>query len=222
MVYSQALGITYGMGSLSDEDSLAELMKRLVHRFTAARKNSESPFERACETESTDRSDEEWFTCSTERGCMYLEELMEETAWLELAKQIELCLSAAKKCRLQCQELLIPTHLSRRIARDIVGMAASEPCGLRGAVIHLSLDIDGVCTPLGKIAQDSSAPPTFELTLVLKADKSKCFSFSHFFNVGTYLPPGANKVLKLSAGFRLVKRKLYSSDVPVIQDFRTA
>ncbi|MGH0149588.1 UNVERIFIED_CONTAM: hypothetical protein FKN15_044727 [Acipenser sinensis] len=58
MVYSQALGITYGMGSLSDEDSLAELMKRLVHRFTAARKNySESPFERACEiTESTDRS----------------------------------------------------------------------------------------------------------------------------------------------------------------------
>lgn len=127
---------------------------------------------------------------------MYLEELMEETAWLELAKQIELCLSAAKKCRLQCQELLIPTHLSRRIARDMVGMAAREPCGLRGAVIHLSLDIDGVCTPLGKIAQDSSAPPTFELTLVLKADKSKCFNFRHFFNVGTYLPPGANKVLK--------------------------
>ncbi|MBN3272995.1 DDT4L protein, partial [Polyodon spathula] len=211
MVYSQALGITYGMGSLSDEDSLAELMKRFVHRFTTASKNcSERPLERACETQSTD--------CS-ERGCMYLEEFMEETTWLELAKQIEMCLSAAKKCRLQCQELLIPTHLSRRIARDILGMAASEPCGLRGAVIHLSLDIDSVCTPLGKIAQDSSAPPTFELTLVLKAEKSKCFNISHFFNVGTSLPPGTNKALKLSTGFRLVKRKLYSSDVPVIQDF---
>ncbi|XP_041122031.1 DNA damage-inducible transcript 4-like protein [Polyodon spathula] len=162
---------------------------------------------------------EEWLTCSAETGYVYPEEFTEDTAWLELAKQIELCLSASKKCRLQCQELLIPTHLSCRIAQDILGMAASEPCGLRGAVIHLSLDIDGVCTPLGKIAQDSSAPPTFELALALKALKSKCFNFRHFFNVGTYLPPGANKVLKLSAGFRLVKIKLYSSDVPVIQDF---
>ncbi|MBN3294764.1 DDT4L protein, partial [Polypterus senegalus] len=209
------------MGSAAKEGGFRELMKRVLHQFLTAKKEKliESPFERDCEQHQTTAFFEsELLNFPFPGNCMLLEEAM-DAVQSQLAGQIELCLSSSKKSQLHCQELLIPKHLCQRIARDIMYMSANEPCGLRGAVIYVNLEVDGLCKTLGRIQQDSSVPPTFELTLVFKADKSNWFRLKHFLNVGAYFGPGYHKVLKLSPGFRLVKKKLYSSDGPVIQEF---
>lgn len=136
---------------------------------------------------------------------------MEEALQLELAKQIELCLANAKTSRLQCQELLLPRRLTGRVARDIMESSADEPCGLRGAIVQVLLETKGALQPLGSIAPDRSVTPTFELTVVFKADPDSWAALKNLF--------AADKVLRLRPGYRLVKRKLYSSASPVIHDF---
>ncbi|KAG2455395.1 STING protein, partial [Polypterus senegalus] len=154
------------MGSAAKEGGFRELMKRVLHQFLTAKKEKliESPFERDCEQHQTTAFFEsELLNFPFPGNCMLLEEAM-DAVQSQLAGQIELCLSSSKKSQLHCQELLIPKHLCQRIARDIMYMSANEPCGLRGAVIYVNLEVDGLCKTLGRIQQDSSVPPTFELT----------------------------------------------------------
>lgn len=123
----------------------------------------------------------------------------------DVTRQMERSLTEAKASALHCQVLLLPRNMTSRVGRDVVRSSADEPCGLRGASIKVYVEqADGV-KPAGVISPDPSVTPTFELSVIFRADRRKIFESS--------------RVLKLRPEYRLVKRKLYSSASPVIHDF---
>lgn len=128
-----------------------------------------------------------------------------------VTQQMERRLTEAKASILNCQALLLPRHMTTRISQDVVRASADEPCGLRGASIKLYIDGKDGLKYIGSIFPDSSVTPTFELSVVFKAESDGWPSFKNIFD--------GNKVLKLRPEYRLVKRKLYSSASPVVHDF---
>ncbi|XP_048827091.1 DNA damage-inducible transcript 4-like protein isoform X2 [Brienomyrus brachyistius] len=142
--------------------------------------------------------------------------VFEDSACQQLAKMFENCLSRAKKTKLHCSEVLVPEKLTRRIARDVLRLSSGEPCGLRGCVLHIHLELENSCKKLDRIVYDASVVPTFELTLVFKQDGSAWPSLRDFFLIGACFTPGFRHALKLSPGFRLIKKKLYSSSAGTV------
>ncbi|KAK0144952.1 DNA damage-inducible transcript 4-like protein [Merluccius polli] len=130
----------------------------------------------------------------------------------QLAKTFEDCLSRAKKTTLHCSAVLVPEKLTWRIARDVLRLVSGEPCGLRGCVLYVYLELDEGVRQLERIACDATVVPTFELTLVFKQDcGGGWLSLRELFMGACFFTPGFHRPIKLSPGFRLVKRKLYSS-----------
>ncbi|XP_064193665.1 DNA damage-inducible transcript 4-like protein [Anguilla rostrata] len=146
-------------------------------------------------------------------------EVLEDPVCRRLAKMLESCLSRAKKTKLHCSEVLVPERLTRRIARDVLRLARDEPCGLRGCVLHVLLEAEGGCKRLERVACDPSVVPTFELTLVFKQDGSAWPSLRDFLLTGACFAPRFRPALKLGPGFRLVKRKLYSSSAGTVVEY---
>ncbi|XP_056610002.1 DNA damage-inducible transcript 4-like protein [Triplophysa dalaica] len=141
-------------------------------------------------------------------------EVCEAHACQELARLLEGCLARAKASKLQCAHVLVPETLTQRVARDVLRLAAEEPCGLRGCVLDIRLELEDQqrrCERLERLACDATVVPTFELTLVFKQDGGGWPSLREFLRIGTCFPPGVRRVLKLRPGFRLIKKKLYSS-----------
>lgn len=136
--------------------------------------------------------------------------MFEETTCQSLAKMLENCLSKSKQTKLGCSKVLVPENLTQRIAQDVLRLSSTEPCGLRGCVMHVNLEIENVCKKLDRIVCDSSVVPTFELTLVFKQENCSWTSFKDFFFSRGRFSSGLRRTLILSSGFRLVKRKLYS------------
>lgn len=128
-----------------------------------------------------------------------------------VTQQMECCLTQAKASILGCQALLLPRHMTARISQDVVRASADEPCGLRGASIKLYIEAKDDLKYVGSIFPDPSVTPTFELSVIFKAEDDGWPSLKHIFDT--------NKVLKLRPEYRLVKRKLYSSACPVVHDF---
>lgn len=137
-------------------------------------------------------------------------EIAEDRSCQRLATMLEGCLSRAKKTTLHCSSVLVPEKLTHRISREVVRLASGEPCGLRGCVLYVLLELDKGCKRLERIVYDGGVVPTFELTLVLKQDGGAWPSLRDFFLLGSCFGPTFRHVLKLSPSFRLVKRKLYS------------
>ncbi|KAI9525167.1 hypothetical protein NQZ68_009367 [Dissostichus eleginoides] len=74
---------------------------------------------------------------------------MEETILKEVVDLIAGSLKEAKDCSLRCSKLLIPEKLLEHIGQELLHLAASEPCGLRGALIDLCVECGSViCGPL--------------------------------------------------------------------------
>ncbi|XP_072315344.1 DNA damage-inducible transcript 4-like protein [Eucyclogobius newberryi] len=135
----------------------------------------------------------------------------EDRACQQLARLFETCLSRSKKTALHCSSVLVPERLTWRIAREVLRLASCEPCGLRGCVLFVHLELDKGVKPLERIVYDASVVPTFELTLVFKQDGTAWPSLRDFLFMGSCFAPSFRHVLKLSPGFRLIKKKLYSS-----------
>lgn len=131
----------------------------------------------------------------------------EDRTCQQLAKMFENCLSRAKKTMLHCSSVLVPEKLTRRIAREVLRLASCEPCGLRGSVLYVHLELDKGCKQLERIVYDATVVPTFELTLVFKQDGTAWPSLRDFLFMGTCFAPTFRHALKLSPGFRLVKKK---------------
>ncbi|XP_028849522.1 DNA damage-inducible transcript 4-like protein [Denticeps clupeoides] len=146
-------------------------------------------------------------------------EVCEDRTCHQLAKMFENCLSRAKKTTLHCAEVLVPETLTRRIARDVLRLASGEPCGLRGCVLYVHLELENRCKRLERIVYDASVVPTFELTLVFKQDGSAWPSLRDFLHIGACFTPGFRHALKLSPGFRLIKKKLYSSSAGTVLEY---
>ena len=136
----------------------------------------------------------------------------EKLLQLDVTRQMERCLSEAKASHLHCQALLLPRHMTARVGQDVVRSSNDEPCGLRGACIKVYVQRKDGLKSAGSIHPDPSVTPTFELSVIFKADEEDGWPpLRHIFE--------SSKVLKLRAEYRLVKRKLYSSASPVIHDF---
>ncbi|XP_050645965.1 DNA damage-inducible transcript 4-like protein [Macaca thibetana thibetana] len=138
------------------------------------------------------------------------EVIFEESTCQNLVKMLENCLSKSKQTKLGCSKVLVPEKLTQRIAQDVLRLSSTEPCGLRGCVMHVNLEIENVCKKLDRIVCDSSVVPTFELTLVFKQENCSWTSFRDFFFSRGRFSSGFRRTLILSSGFRLVKKKLYS------------
>ncbi|XP_029368722.1 DNA damage-inducible transcript 4-like protein isoform X1 [Echeneis naucrates] len=138
-------------------------------------------------------------------------ELEERLLQRDVIRQMERCLTEAKASTLHCQVLLLPSQVTAKVGQDVVRSSADEPCGLRGAAINVYVECKDGLRTVGSIFPDQSVTPTFELSVILKADTRGSWPpFKHMFE--------STKVLKLRPEYRLVKRKLYSSASPVIHD----
>lgn len=145
---------------------------------------------------------------SLDTGLEHEEQLLQQ----DVTRQIERCLTEAKASTLHCQVLLLPHHMTTKVGQDVVRSSADEPCGLRGASIQVYVECKDGLKSVGSVLPDPSVTPTFELSVIFRADKDGGWPpLKRIFDI--------NKVLKLRAEYRLVKRKLYSSASPVIHDF---
>nr|XP_023663834.1 DNA damage-inducible transcript 4 protein isoform X2 [Paramormyrops kingsleyae] len=112
-----------------------------------------------------------------------------------------------------CKELL------EHIGQELLHLAASEPCGLRGALIDLCVEQQDVCQSVEQIAVDPYLVPTFQLTLVLRLDCGGLWpKIQGLFSAKSPSAPTVRHALRLSTGFRVIKKKLYSSEELLIEE----
>ncbi|KAG9267988.1 DNA damage-inducible transcript 4 protein [Astyanax mexicanus] len=149
----------------------------------------------------------------------YFYDPMEESLCKEVVQLISRSLIEAKDCTLHCSKLLIPEKLLEHIGQELVHLAASEPCGLRGALIDLCVEQAGTLQSAGQIAADPYLVPTFQLTLVLRLESGGIWpKIQGLFAPKSSSSPPVRNALKLSTGFRVIKRKLYSSEELLIEE----
>lgn len=143
----------------------------------------------------------------------------EEALCKEVVQLIALNLTDAKDGVLHCSKLLIPEKLLEHIGQELVHLSVSEPCGLRGALVDLCVEQDGSCEAVAEISVDPYLVPTFQLTLVLRLDSQGFWpKIQGLFAGRSPSSPVVRRALKLSTGFRVIKRKLYCSEELLIEE----
>ncbi|XP_008287049.1 DNA damage-inducible transcript 4 protein-like [Stegastes partitus] len=145
---------------------------------------------------------------------------MEETILKEVVNLIARSLREAKDsdCALRCTKLLIPEKLLEHIGQELLHLAASEPCGLRGALIDLCVEQGAVCESMGQLSVDPYLVPTFQLTLVLRLESGGLWPKIQGLFSKSPSTPVVRQAIKLSTGFRVIKKKLYSSEELLIEE----
>ncbi|XP_062298743.1 DNA damage-inducible transcript 4 protein [Scomber scombrus] len=146
---------------------------------------------------------------------------MEETILKEVVELIAGSLREAKDsdCALRCTKLLIPEKLLEHIGKELLHLAASEPCGLRGALIDLCVEQGGICESMGQLSVDPYLVPTFQLTLVLRLESDGLWpKIQGLFSTKSPNTPVVRQAIKLSTGFRVIKKKLYCSEELLIEE----
>ncbi|XP_040293125.1 DNA damage-inducible transcript 4 protein [Bufo bufo] len=133
-----------------------------------------------------------------------------------LLKMIKRSLNKANINSLRCSKLLLPDDLLCHLGQELMHLAYSEPCGLRGAVIDLCVEGGKDCHTVAQLAVDPSVVPTFQLTVLFKLDSRLWPRIQGLFS--TKPVPGSGQSLKLSPGFKVLKRKLYSSEELIIEE----
>lgn len=136
----------------------------------------------------------------------------EEVECTQLSELIESVLKEAKSGPLRCGELLVPTHLTVQVARDMIRLSQDEPCGLRGCVLLMNYEDQLGCRRIGHLQYDPATVPTFELVLTLKKDTNSWLSFRYMLPFrGCFRKFGKGPTIVVSPGYTLVKKKLYRS-----------
>ncbi|XP_041829508.1 DNA damage-inducible transcript 4 protein [Melanotaenia boesemani] len=146
---------------------------------------------------------------------------MEKTILKEVVDLIAQSLREAKDsdCTLRCTKLLIPEKLLEHIGQELLHLAASEPCGLRGALIDLCVEQGDTCESVGQLSVDPYLVPTFQLTLVLRLESGGLWpKIQGLFSSKSPSTPAVRQAIKLSTGFRVIKKKLYCSDELLIEE----
>lgn len=146
---------------------------------------------------------------------------MEETILKEVVDLIARSLREAKDsdCALRCAKLLIPEKLLEHIGQELLHLAASEPCGLRGALIDLCVEQGAACESMAQLSADPYLVPTFQLTLVLRLESGGLWpKIQGLFSTKSPSTPVVRQAIKLSTGFRVIKKKLYCSEELLIEE----
>ncbi|XP_034994372.1 DNA damage-inducible transcript 4 protein [Zootoca vivipara] len=142
----------------------------------------------------------------------------DELLCANLMKLIQVSLNKAKINSNRSSRLLMPSQLIAQVSKELLHLAYREPCGLRGALIDLCVEQGKGCHSVGQIAVDPGLVPTFQLTLVLRLDSRLWPKIQGLFSSGSAFSPGFSQSLKLSTGFRVIKKKLYSSEQLLIEE----
>ncbi|XP_061766010.1 DNA damage-inducible transcript 4 protein-like [Nerophis ophidion] len=144
----------------------------------------------------------------------------EETLSADVVATIAQSLQQASHL-LGCSALIIPDSLLDLLGQELVRLAVSEPCGLKGALIDVCVargDPGEPCT-VDQIAVDAGLVPTFHVTLVLRAESGGLWpKVRGFFKGGETYGTPACRSLRLSPSFRAMKRKLYCSGELLIEE----
>ncbi|XP_072484329.1 DNA damage-inducible transcript 4 protein [Notamacropus eugenii] len=142
-----------------------------------------------------------------EHLCTSLMQLLQET------------LAQAKLGSKRPARLLMPSQLVAQVGKELMRLAYSEPCGLRGALLDVCVEQGKSCHSVEQLAVDPSLVPTFQLTLVLRLDSRLWPKIQGLFSAGpSSFAPGFSQSLTLSTGFRVIKKKLYSSEQLLIEE----
>ncbi|XP_073338555.1 DNA damage-inducible transcript 4 protein-like [Pagrus major] len=147
---------------------------------------------------------------------------LEETLAAEVVATITQTLNDASDI-LGCSKLILPDFLLHNISQELLHLAASEPCGLRGALIDLCVDRGdpGSLSTVDQIAVDATLVPTFHVTLVLRPESSGLWPKVQKLFKGSASPQTSARhqnTLRLSTSFRAIKRKLYCSGELLIEE----
>uniref|UniRef100_A0A3Q0T3J8 DNA damage-inducible transcript 4 protein n=1 Tax=Amphilophus citrinellus TaxID=61819 RepID=A0A3Q0T3J8_AMPCI len=146
---------------------------------------------------------------------------VEETLLKEVVDLIARSLREAKDtdCALRCTKLLIPDKLLEHIGQELLHLAASEPCGLRGALIDICVEQGGICESMEQLSVDPYLVPTFQLALVLRLESGGLWpKIQGLFSTKSSSTSVVRQAIKLSTGFRVIKKKLYSSEDLLIEE----
>ncbi|KAJ0004753.1 hypothetical protein NQD34_010967 [Periophthalmus magnuspinnatus] len=156
---------------------------------------------------------------SDSNDCFYpLEELLASEAVGTIAQSLD-----ESSRLLGCSKIIVPDCLMHNIGQELVHLALSEPCGLRGALVDLCVDRgdqSSMCV-LDQIAVDNSVVPTFQVTLVLRQESSGLWPKVKKLLKGSQSPQTPTKhqpTLRLSRSFRAIKKKLYCSGELLIEE----
>ncbi|RZC43186.1 RTP801 C domain containing protein [Asbolus verrucosus] len=142
-----------------------------------------------------------------ENGAPFVADSSEALAVEALSKRFAEELKKAKRAHLACGEVLLPTDLTRALARDVYALAEAEPCGLKGCTIYINFENGDDSRRLSVVNCDPSTPSTFELYLTLKQNINGWNNF---------LPQFLKKMTRggtvmISSEYDLQKKKLYRS-----------
>lgn len=99
---------------------------------------------------------------------MFVQESSEVLAIEALSKRFTEELKNAKRIHLDCGEVLLPTDLTKALAKDVYALAEVELYGLKGCTIYINFESGDEKRRLSVINCDPSIPSTFELYLTLK------------------------------------------------------
>uniref|UniRef100_A0A8C6UY70 DNA damage-inducible transcript 4 protein n=1 Tax=Neogobius melanostomus TaxID=47308 RepID=A0A8C6UY70_9GOBI len=147
---------------------------------------------------------------------------LEESLASEAVATIAQSLSEASHL-LGCSKLILPDCLMHNISQELVHLALSEPCGLRGALVDLCVERGDQDSPtsVDQIAVDAYVVPTFQVTLVLRLESSGLWPKVQKLLKGSGSPQTPLKhqpTLRLSRSFRAIKKKLYCSGELLIEE----
>ena len=140
---------------------------------------------------------------------------VDEQQWSDVVHVLHAKLQESSQQPRFCDyEFLLPCNLVEKVAKDMVRMSCCEPSGLRGLVIHISLQRkqDKETFKLGKVQYDPCTVATFELHLTLIEDKKKWF---HLRDLVAPMVPGClsdnigKEEVYISPGYQMEKKKLY-------------
>ncbi|NXC51331.1 DDIT4 protein, partial [Penelope pileata] len=136
----------------------------------------------------------------------------------QLLELVQATLGRAPLGAQRCSRLLMPAQLAAQVRTELLRLACSEPCGLRGALLDLCVEHGKACHDVGHIAVDPAVVPTFQLTLVLRLDSRLWPKIQGLLASAPALSPRFSQSLRLSTGFRVMKKKLYSSEQLLIEE----
>lgn len=192
---------------------------KLVQKLTEFSGTSSTGQNLDSDGESGDLSDSGSFLVSEYSDSDWFHDPLEETLRKEVVALIAHRLIEAKDSTLRCSKLLIPEKLLEHIGQELIHLAATEPCGLRGALVELCVEQGDACVNMGQIPADPYVVPTFQLTLVLRLDSGGLWpKIQGLFSNKSPTAPIVRHALRLSTGFRVIKKKFYSSEELLIEE----
>lgn len=136
----------------------------------------------------------------------------DELLCCDLLALIELLLNETHIHALRCSKLVASDRLLSHVGRELLHLSTSEPCGLKGALIDLYVEHGKAVYSVGQLTVDPAVVPTFQLTLILLLEPGLWPRIQSLFTAPPAIIPGFGQALKLGPGFRVLKKKLYSSD----------